>query len=370
MPSWWTPVRAHSHGNASAAEIGQAAPWLICPLPVSSSHYPPWLTKSPPHPCEQLGIWWSAFSSDRAGPGEQQRSPWCWWQLPSPRERHLGPMKWRGRWEGSWWKVGAPRIIQQWSHHSLLHRCYSPNLRTHMHQHSCKGDTVSVQTVLAQTLSPHSFPGAFQNHLIPQGTMSLLHPLTWSLTGSLCLPAAFPVNQDLALKKSQWKYPQVRSSLVRPRNPNPGKLFDLPPITHCGWVVTGLHTANPMISFFLPVQPVMKTKSAEIPHAALPYWEKVSWGGWHCFLSGSGHSFHRIVLVWCLLLTKRAVKTVCSVTHVQARLKHSFPSDQFFSSKTFCASHMSIIQWKQTRREISSWVHLHLCTLSHFQGSQ
>lgn len=88
--------------------------------------------------------------------------------------------------------------------------------------------------------SPCSFPGEIQNPLIPQGIMSLLHPLTWSPTSSLCLSAAFPVTQDLSLKKSQWNSPWVRSSLVRPGNPSPRKHFNFSPVTHHGQVVTGL----------------------------------------------------------------------------------------------------------------------------------
>lgn len=125
--------------------------------------------------------------------------------------------------------------------------------------------------------APCSFPGEIWTHLVPQSVMSLLH----LLSSSLWLLTAFPVTQDLSLK-SQWNYPWVQSSLVRPRNPSPGKIFNFLPITHRGWGDRSVpFTEKPMISFSLPVQTVMKTKSASVSHAALPWWVKVTQGGWN-----------------------------------------------------------------------------------------
>lgn len=50
----------------------------------------------------------------------------------------------------------------------------------------------------------------YNSELVHCSITSLLHPLARSLTNSLCLPAAFPVTQDLSLQKSQWNYPRVQ----------------------------------------------------------------------------------------------------------------------------------------------------------------
>lgn len=71
-----------------------------------------------------------------------------------------------------------------------------------------------------------------------------------------------------------------------------------------------------------------------------------------------------------MFISSKIMKAVCSVICVLMRLNTLSHSDQFFFSKTFCTSHINIIRWKQAQGEISSWVHLNLHALGHFQGSQ